>query len=115
MSVVQLAQIQDGDTARGNALAVAADEALREAQTQTGRVSLPMDVGLQVAQRHAARKNSGSRAENDFVRVQSKGVWKHGWDAGALALRRNLRVTPGSFRSCALSCAERDRVARETG
>jgi hypothetical protein len=71
--------------------------------------------GLRVAQRHAARKNSGSRAANNLVRVQSKGVWKRGWDAGVLALHRNLRVTAGSFRDCPLSCADRDRVARETG
>jgi hypothetical protein len=45
VSLVAHARNKDSNTARGNALASAADEALREAQTQTGHFFLSTDVG----------------------------------------------------------------------
>jgi hypothetical protein len=51
-------------------------------------------------------KDSGSSAGNGRVPDGLKRVWKHGWDAGALASHRNLQHATGSFRKGALSCAE---------
>src|SRR5690348_16922268 len=51
-------------------------------------------------------KDSGPSAGNRRVPDGLKRVWKHGWNAGALASCRNLQHAAGSFRKGALSCAE---------
>jgi hypothetical protein len=82
-------------TARGNALASAADEALREAQTQTGHFFMDTSTASVWLSDTQQPKICGSGAEFVLVRESLKGVWKRGWGAGVLALLRNLRCTAG--------------------